>query len=104
MKKYKVNFRPIAEADLMGLYDYIERETGAGIAAGYIDRIEEVCFALETFPERGAPRDDIFPGLRILSFERRAVIAFQVGKSEVVIVRIFYGGQDYERALRPRAE
>jgi plasmid stabilization system protein ParE len=27
-----------------------------------------------------------------------------VGKSEVVIVRIFYGGQDYERALRPRAE
>ena len=45
-------------------------------------------------------RDDIRPGLRVIGFERRATIVFQVTENEVVIVRIFYGGQDYERALR----
>jgi len=35
-----------------------------------------------------------------MGFERRATIVFQVRKAEVVIVRIFYGGQEFERALR----
>ena len=100
MKKYKVGFRPRAEADLFGLYRYIAAESGHALAGACIDRIEAACLALETFPERGTRHDDIRPGLRTLGFERRATIVFQVLKSEVVIVRIFYGGQDYERALR----
>jgi len=39
-----------------------------------------------------------------MGFERRATIVFHVKKAEVVIVRIFYGGQDYERALRRTTE
>lgn len=49
-------------------------------------------------------RNDIRIGLRIMGFERRATIVFQVKKAEVVIVRIFYGGQDYERSLRGMSE
>jgi toxin ParE1/3/4 len=100
MKKLEVSFRPLAEADLLGLYDYIAAEAGHEIAGNYIDRIEAACMALESFPERGTRRYHIRPGLRTMGFERRATIAFQVRKAEVVIVRIFYGGQDYERALR----
>ena len=55
--------------------------------------------ALETFPHRGHRRDDLRPGLRIMGFERRASIAFQVLPGEVVIVRIFFGGRDYEGIL-----
>jgi toxin ParE1/3/4 len=99
MKKFKVSFRPLAEADLFGLYRYIAKEAGLRVAGAYIDRIEAACMALETFPERGTRRDDIRPGLRTMGFERRATIVFQVKRAEVVIVRIFYGGQDYERAL-----
>jgi toxin ParE1/3/4 len=100
MRKFKVSFRPRAEADLSGLYRYIADEAGPEVAAGYIDRIEAACMALETFPARGTRRDNIRRGLRPVGFERRATIVFQVMKTEVVIVRIFYGGQDYERALR----
>ena len=100
MKKYEVGFRPRAEADLFGLYRHIAEESGRAVAGAYIDRIEAACLALETFPERGARRDDIRPGLRTIGFERRATIVFQVIEAEVVIVRIFYGGQDYERLLR----
>ncbi len=51
-------------------------------------------------PKRGTRRDDIRAGLRTMGFERRATIVFQVMKTEVIIIRIFYGGQDYERRLR----
>ena len=100
MKKLKVSFRPLAEADLVGLYRHIAEEAGVEAAGAYVDRIETACRALETFPERGTKRDDIRPGLRTLGFERWATIVFQVKRSEVVIVRVFYGGQDYERAFR----
>ena len=58
----EVYFRPAAEADLVGLYDYIAEAAGTRIAAGYIDRIEAACMALADFPERGTRRDDILPG------------------------------------------
>lgn len=100
MKGFEVRFRPLAEADLISLYEFIAAEAGTAAADSYIDRIEAACLALESFPERGARRDDIRPGLRTMGFERRATIVFQVRKREVVVVRIFYGGQDYRRALR----
>jgi toxin ParE1/3/4 len=100
MDRVTISFRPLAEADLFGLYRHIAAESGHGAAAAYIDRIEATCMALETFPERGTRRDHIRLGLRTIGLERRATIVFQVTRAEVVIDRIFYGGQDYERALR----
>ncbi len=100
MKTFEVSFRPLAEADLIELYDYIAAEAGHRIAGDYIDRIEAACMGLATFPERGRRRDDIRPGLRVMGFERRATIVYQMTKKDVVIVRIFYGGQDFERALK----
>ena len=97
--KYKVRFRPRAEADLFDLYRHIAVASGRAAAGAYIDRIEAACLSLEAFPERGTRRDDIRPGLRVMGFERRAVIVFQISGNAVVIARIFYGGRDYERAL-----
>jgi toxin ParE1/3/4 len=100
MKKYEVTLRPQAEADLFALYRYIAEEAGHAVASAYVERIEATCIELGTFPKRGTQRDDIRRGLRVMGFERRATIVFQVLKAEVVIVRIFYGGRDYERILR----
>ena len=100
MKRHKVSFRPSAERDLFQLYAYIAGEGSTEAADSFVQRIEKACLALETFPERGTRRDDIRPGIRVMGFERRATIVFRVMKAEVVVVRIFYAGQDYERALR----
>jgi toxin ParE1/3/4 len=97
---FKVFFRPEAEADLVGLYEYIAEQAGYTIAGGYIDRIEEACMALATFPERGTRRDDILPGLRTFGFERRVTIAFRVLKSRVEIVTIAYAGRNFEDDFR----
>jgi toxin ParE1/3/4 len=97
--KYRVSFRPQAERDLFALHRYIADASGSARAGEYIDRIEAACPALETFPRRGTKRDGIRPGLRIMGFERRAVIVFQVSARNVVIVRVLYGGRGYEPFL-----
>jgi plasmid stabilization system protein ParE len=57
--RYKVSFRPEAEADLFGIYGYISERSGQTRAGDYIARIEAACMALATFPERGTKRDDL---------------------------------------------
>jgi toxin ParE1/3/4 len=96
----EVVFRPKAEADLVGLYEYIAERAGYRIAGGYIDRIEEACMALATFPKRGRRRDDLLPGLRTIGFERRITIAFRILKSQVEIVTIAYAGRNFEDDLQ----
>lgn len=49
---------------------------------------------------RGRRRDDLFPGLRTVPFEGRAVIAYLAREHRVEITNIFYGGQDYEALYR----
>ena len=89
MRKYKVRFLAAAEADLFSLYEFIAEQSGLDVAAGYVDRIEAACLALQQSPERGTRRDDIRPGVRTLGFERRATIVFRVRRTEVVIARDF---------------
>jgi toxin ParE1/3/4 len=93
---YKVSFRHEAEADLFALYQYISDRSGPVRAGDYVARIEAARMALATCPERGTKRDDLAPGIRTIGFERRATIAFRVEDKTVRIVRIFYGGRDYE--------
>ena len=96
----RVVLRPAAVRDLDRLYDFIFGEAGPATAAGYIRRIRAHCDSPADFPERGLARDDIRPGLRVTSFERRVAIAFAFDATTVRVARIFYGGRDYEALLR----
>jgi toxin ParE1/3/4 len=71
-----VRFAPEAERDLTELFDYIAAAAAAEIADRYLDDLITHCDSLATFPEQGAARDDIRPGLRTTGFRGRVVIAF----------------------------
>jgi plasmid stabilization system protein ParE len=60
------------------------------------------CENLRAFPLRGAKRDDVRAGLRIASYKKRVLIAFDVDVDAgvVSIIGIFRGGQDYETILQ----
>jgi toxin ParE1/3/4 len=92
----EVVFAPEARDDLLNLYEYIADVSGEALAIGYIDRIEVYCRGFSQFPERGVRRDDLFPGLRLVGFERRMTIAFHIEevRARVVIDRVLYGGRD----------
>jgi toxin ParE1/3/4 len=91
---YRVVFDKEARADLFNLYYFIADRSSSDRAAAYISRLRKFCLGLQTFPQRGYSMDHIRAGLRIVGFERRATIAFEITTEEVVIFRIAYGGRD----------
>ncbi len=97
---YTVVFTPEAEAQLTELYGYIAVAASPDIAAQYTDAIVTYCESLRTLPLRGASREDIRPGVRITSYRKRVVVAFEIDADRVNIIGIFYGGQDYETVLQ----
>ena len=96
MKERKVVLSPEARTDLLALYDWIAAAAHPDTALAYIERIEAFCQRLSGASERGHRRDDLRPGLRIVGFERRVTVAFTVEDTRVVILRLFYGGRDWE--------
>ena len=84
------------------MYRYIAREASPEIAEQFTSAIVDHCEQFGTFPQRGAQRDDLRPGLRTVGFRRRVTIAFIVESETVIIIGVFYGGQDYESVLKEK--
>lgn len=97
--KLQVVFTPEARADLFELYEYIAERGSPDRALAYIERIEKACLSLRTLPGRGTLREDVRPGLRVMGFERRVLIAFRVNSKSIAILRILYAGRSLERAF-----
>jgi len=55
---------------------------------------------LKSFPHRGTKRNDVRPGLRIINYKKRTVVAFTVDGEQVSVLGVYYGGQDYETILQ----
>ena len=98
MSHYTVVFTPEAEQHLADLYHYISQKSSADTALRFTMEIVDYCAALEAFPHRGIRREDIRPGLRIVSFRPNTAIAVAVDDVAgiVTIVGVFYGGRNYE--------
>jgi toxin ParE1/3/4 len=99
-----VRFAPEAERDLTELFDYIAQAATPETAGRYVDELITYCESLATFPEQGAARDDIRPGLRTTGFRGRVVIAFAAIDDALVILGMYYGGRDYETLLTEPGE
>ncbi len=103
MRRLIVVLREEAIRDLEDIYDFnVERGGGSTIALNYIRRIRRRCVKIGDAPRLGVSRDDLWPGLRLMAFERRAVIAYLVDADTVRITNIFYGGRDIEAIYRGR--
>jgi toxin ParE1/3/4 len=95
LKRRTVFFTGEARRDLAAISDCIAERAGVDVASRYIDRLEAYCSGFEFAAERGQRRDDLRPGLRVVGFERRIAIAFEVSNGEVTILRLYYGGRNW---------
>jgi toxin ParE1/3/4 len=96
VKQRDIIFAPEARADLLAVYEWISVKASPDVAMAYIERIETYCIGFDLASERGHTRDDIRTGLRVIGFEGRVTIAFMVSDLTVTILRLFYGGQNWE--------
>lgn len=102
MTRRIVFLSPKAEADLDRIALWVAEQGAPATALSYVSRIRRFLTSLDEFPDRGMDYHHVRPGLRILSFERRIVIAIIVRETRVEVQRVFSGGQNWKRALRLR--
>ncbi len=101
---HHVVYSPRAHEQLRTIYDWIAGEAGPVMAQRYVLSIYDYCDDLANFPLRGRARDDLSPGMRVIGFRRRAIVAFLVTESDVEIHGVYYGGVDYESLIHDSLE
>ena len=95
---HKLAYSAPALRDLQSIYRHIAAESPSN-AYRFVTAIEDRCELIVSAPLSGRLRADLRPGIRIVPFRRRVVIAYRVAGTSIDILRIFYGGQDYEAIL-----
>lgn len=96
----EVLFHPLADADLEAIYSYIANDSPER-AIRFVRRLRSFCGTLQTMPLRGRSRDDLAAGVRTLVFEQRVVVAYRLVAERLMILRIFYAGQNIDDAEWP---
>jgi toxin ParE1/3/4 len=94
--KYRVIFSRKAKTQLTSLFRYLSKASSPRIPILYTQDITLACLNLATFPQRGTERPEIRPGVRSIGFRRRVTITFRVSTNDVLVLGIFYGGQNFE--------
>lgn len=96
----EVTFHPFADADLEAIYFFIAKDSPRR-SISFVRRIRSFCETLKSMPLRGRSRDDLAEGVRTIVFERRFIVAYRVKPSEILILRLFYAGQNVDGADWP---
>ncbi len=101
MRRLPVTFRPNAIADIDAIFLYVlSVSRDVATSAGFVDRIYARCQAIGTIPFGGIARHDLGDGIRLVPFEKSAVILYRVLDDAVDITNVFYRGRDYDALLR----
>lgn len=96
MKRRTVIYTTKAADDLDHIYHIVADASSPVTADRYDRRIRTFCERLEYGSERGTLRDDVRPDLRVIGFEQRLAVAFIVEPERVVILRLFFGGANWQ--------
>lgn len=101
MRQRRVELRQSAVEDLSELFEYVMNKSGSEtVAQGYVERLIATCLKIGEVAEGGRARDDLAPGLRTWTFERRATITYRIVGDVVDVTGIYHGGRTFERAGR----
>ena len=87
-------------ADLDAIFVRIALSAGATIATKYMENLDDFLLGFNLASERGTLQKDIRRGLRTVGCKGRMTVAFEVGTSTVTILRIFWGGQNWQEIMK----
>ena len=99
-KRFKIKYLPIAQQDLIDIFDYIKQDDPTA-AVEFIDKIDETITKLESYPNIGVvPKDDRLEllGYRMLVIQNYLVF-YAVREDIVEIRRIIHGSRKYSFLL-----
>lgn len=86
--------RPLAELDLLEIWDYIADDS-MDRADEFLDRIEEKLQRLALNPGLGRKRDELLPGLQSFPIGNY-VVFYQEIQDGIDVIRVLRGSRDIE--------
>jgi toxin ParE1/3/4 len=89
---FEVQVNVEAEEDLIRIWDDIA-EHNEKAADELLVNLGEKIDSLFEMPERGAPRDDLMTGVRML-VEAKYLVIYRVKNSRVEVLRVLHGSRD----------
>ena len=95
----RVTRRPLAEADIFEIWDYIADDSLAA-ADRWVDRLDEQFRLLAAQPMMGRARDELAPGVRSFPFGRY-VVFYVPRDGGIDVVRVLHGARDIDAVFNP---
>jgi len=95
----QVTRRPLAETDILEIWDYIADDNLAA-ADRWVDQLGEHFQMLATQPMMGRARDELAPGVRSFPFGRYVVFYVPLDHG-IDVVRVLHGARDIDAVFHP---
>ena len=95
----QVTRRPLAETDILEIWDYIADDSLAA-ADRWVDHLDEQFRVLATQPMMGRARDELAPGVRSFPFGRYVVFYVPLDDG-IDVVRVLHGARDIDAVFNP---
>lgn len=93
----RVTRRPLAEADIFEIWDYIADDSMEA-ADRWVNQLDEKFQLIATQPMMGRAREELVPGLRSFPF-RRYVFFYMPTGNGIDVVRVLHGTRDIDAAF-----
>ncbi len=91
--------RPLAEADLDDIWDYIEEHSSQEQAEDFLRKLGTKIETLARSPYIGRSRDELLPGLRSFPFKDYLIFYVPLANG-IEVVRVLRGRRDIERIFQ----
>ena len=95
----QVTRRPLAETDILEIWDYITDDSLAA-ADRWVDHLDKQFRVLATQPKMGRARDELAPGVRSFPFGRY-VIFYVALDDGIDVVRVLHSVRNIDAIFNP---
>lgn len=93
-----IRFRPRAEADLDGIWDYTAETWSERQAIAYLEGLRAALSMLAEFPETARLRQEFTPPVRVYTY-REHVVIFTTEETALTVVRVLHSRANWREML-----
>jgi toxin ParE1/3/4 len=97
MKQLKIKLSPLAEQDLLDIWQYIALDDETQ-ATRFLEELTGKTHELGNFPDMGVDRDFLQNGLRVL-FYKHYSIYYTTERDDLFVVRILHGAREVKELI-----
>jgi toxin ParE1/3/4 len=104
MRRRRIEYTPRARRDLIAIGQWVHDVASRDTARSCMHRVRQRIESLRDSAERGSVRDGPVDNLRVIGLMRSISVAFVTTEDVVRILRVMYGGQDWQSDLSEQSD